>query len=574
MSQLLPSTVPIPGGIGPSNQGSGAPSALQSRDRRSAEEALQRAHEILADGGITRLLSTSDDRWEVERPRQIFVNRNLRFDRIELVGFDMDYTLAVYHMRRIEQLSFDMTLAKLISEYGYPAEIGLLHYDHQFGMRGLVVDKTNGNVIKMDRFGHVGRAYHGRSPLSDEVWTRLYRNEMIRLKNPQYAWIDTLFALPEACIFAGVIELLEARGHTLNYARLYEDIREAIDVVHRDNSLKREIRKDIGHYIFKDLELGSTLHKLRSSGKKLFLLTNSMWDYTDAVMKYLLQDALAEYPSWRNYFDFVITGASKPGFFSQSNPFLVLDPSIRADRAGKAGEEGRVLGEAQSLERWKVYQGGNLTAFERMAGFSGNTVLYVGDHIYGDILKSKKSSLWRTCMIVQELEDEIAYTDGRKAEIEALSDVELLRGRLEDEVSHRKSQLNAADRRLEKNPAPEEQKVLEEDRKRLKGELDLVRRARKETFGIAEAIERAVEHGFNPFWGLLFKEGSENSRFGEQVEQYACLYTGRVSNFLHYSSTQYFHSPREQMPHEQAGALSGKLSPIGSEGPPPGSRND
>ena len=42
----------------------------------------------------------------------------------------------------------------------------------------------------------------------------------------------------------------------------------------------------------------------------------------------------------------------------------------------------------------------------------------------------------------------------------------------------------------------------------------------------------------------------ENSRFGEQVEDYACVYTSRVSNFLAYSPLQYFRSPRDHMPHE------------------------
>ena len=59
--------------------------------------------------------------------------------------------------------------------------------------------------------------------------------------------------------------------------------------------------------------------------------------------------------------------------------------------------------------------------FEKLTGFSGENILYVGDHIYGDILKSKKTSLWRTCMIVQEIEDEIDYTDARKDEIAELS---------------------------------------------------------------------------------------------------------------------------------------------------------
>ena len=80
----------------------------------------------------------------------------------------------------------------------------------------------------------------------------------------------------------------------MEYGRLYDDVREAIDAVHRDDSLKREVRKDIGRYIFRDPELGPALHKLRSGGKKLFLLTNSLWDYTDVVMSFLLDGVVSE----------------------------------------------------------------------------------------------------------------------------------------------------------------------------------------------------------------------------------------------------------------------------------------
>ena len=523
--------------------------------------AEKRAQHVLADPALSRLLASPREGREIERARQIFVNRNLRMNKIELVGFDMDYTLAIYHMRRIEQLSFEMTLKKLIQDYGYPAEISKVLYDHQFVMRGLVVDKVNGNLIKMDRYGHVGRAYHGRRPLSDDRWRRLYRELRISLKAPEYAWIDTLFALPEACLYAGIIDVLESRG-PLDYAKLYDHIREAIDTVHRDGSLKAELRKDIGHFIFKDPELGPALHKLRSGGKKLFLLTNSLWDYTDQVMRHLLDGVVPEYPSWRNYFDFIVTGAAKPSFFSSTAPFLEVDTGEPGN--GAAGG----VGPAKALGRSKIYQGGNLNAFEQMTGFAGDSVLYIGEHIYGDILKSKKTSLWRTCMVVQELEDEINYTDSRQEEISRLSEVELLRARLDDEVNHRRTQLNMLERRLEKEDLPASARSgLDDERRRLKSGLDKVRRALREAVEIADTLERDVEEGFNPFWGLLFKEGNENSRFGEQVEQYACLYTGRVSNFLHYSPAQYYRSPRDLMPHEQAGALSGKLSPLGSEGP-------
>ena len=38
---------------------------------------------------------------------------------------------------------------------------------------------------------------------------------------------------------------------------------------------------------------------------------------------------------------------------------------------------------------------------------SGAQVLYVGDHIYGDILRSKKTLGWRTMLVVPELAHEM-----------------------------------------------------------------------------------------------------------------------------------------------------------------------
>jgi 5'-nucleotidase len=561
-SKLSP-TGPIPGSPTTSDPLHG--SFRSSRNRAHAEEAERRAQALFADADLHRLLSSPrEGPHQGFRARDIFVNRNLRMSGIELVGFDMDYTLAIYHMRRLEQLAYDMTLARLISERGYPPVIGHLQYDHHFVMRGLAVDKENGNLLKMDRFGYVGRAWHGLRPLNREVWRGLYRNQRVRLKEPRFAWIDTLFALPEAWLFASIIELLESLGQRVDYGRLYDDIREAIDTVHRDNSLKREVRKDLSRYVFQDPELGPALHKLRSGGKRLFLLTNSAWDYTDAVMRYLLDGQLAEYPSWRNYFDYVVTLAAKPAFFAEQRPFLELE-------VAGPGEEARVVGEASGLERGKVYQGGNLVQFEQYTHRAGERILYVGDHIYGDILKSKKTSLWRTCMIVQEIEDEITYTHGQRERIERLSAVEHTRARLEEEVADHKGLLNHLDRTLERGElAAEPLARLEEERRETKAELDTLRRALREATEIADSLEREVEEGFNPYWGLLFKEGSENSRFGEQVERYACLYTSRVSNFLYDSPLQYYRSPRDLMPHEQAGAWSAKLSPDGGEGPPPG----
>src|SRR2546422_10785052 len=121
-------------------------------------------------------------------------------------GFDMDYTLAVYSLRQIEELAFRMTLERLVANRGYPGYLRNLCYDHEFVIRGLVVDKDFGNIFKMDRHNHVGRCYHGRRPLSLDERRKLYQtNERIRLSLPRFAWIDTLFRLPEACLYAEII---------------------------------------------------------------------------------------------------------------------------------------------------------------------------------------------------------------------------------------------------------------------------------------------------------------------------------------------------------------------------------
>jgi HAD superfamily 5'-nucleotidase-like hydrolase len=487
---------------------------------------------------------------EVPRGRQIFVNRNLRMDKIEAVGFDMDYTVAMYHLQRLETLAFHMTLARMIEALGYPPAVGALQYDPEFVIRGLVVDKLHGNLFKMDRHNHVGRCYHGRRPLPEDERRRLYRGEKVHLSSPRFAWIDTLFALPEACLFAEVIELLEGQGTKVDYTKLFDDIRESIDTVHRDGSLKAEVKKDLGRYVVRDPELGPALHKLRSGGKKLFLLTNSLFDYTDAVMRFVLDGQLPEYPSWRNYFDVVVTGAAKPAFFSEKRPLWALGP------------DGARLAEAQSLERGRAYEGGDLGTFERLVGIAGDRILYVGDHIYGDILRSKKSSLWRTCMVVEELERELAWIERNQEVLAELARLEELRVRVEDEIALHRAALNLLDRRLEREAAegPDRERA-DAERRRQKQELEALRRACREADARVELLERQLEEGLNPYWGLTFKEGNENSRFGEQIEVYACIYTSRVSNFVYFSPMQYFRSPRAAMPHERVAPV--RISPWG-----------
>ena len=479
---------------------------------------------------------------EISRKSRVYVNRNLRLDKIEVVGFDMDYTLAIYNQARIEELSMRATLDKLCKAKGYPDEIRHLSYDPALAIRGLVVDRANGNIFKPDRYGFPGRARHGLADLDRERVSLLYQRERMRLSTGRYAWIDSLFALPEAVLYAGLVDYFDhkAEADRPDYPTLWDNIRECIDIAHRDGSIKEIVRDQMASFIERDSHLAETLHKLRSSGKRLFLLTNSAWDYTDPVMKYLLDGQLGAYPSWRNYFDVVIVSACKPEFFTGDLPFNDLAP------------DGAVLARPSEgpFIRGRVYSGGNLKQFEERARVGGDKVLYVGDHIYGDMLRSRKSSSWRTAMILQELEHELTTTDALRSQLAALDQLDARLIQLDTNLNERQSAMRALQRLDIDDDRPEGVEV-QAARRSVKEDIDRLRAALKTTKAEHRLAERETDLAFNPHWGPIFREGSEISKFGEQVEAYACVYTSRVSNLRFYSPMQYFRGPRDRMPHER-----------------------
>jgi 5'-nucleotidase len=490
----------------------------------------------------------------IPRPRRVFCNRNLRMAGISWVGFDMDYTLAIYDQPAMDELSIRATVDKLVQR-GYPEFIQGIAIDTSFAVRGLLIDKRFGHILKMDRYKHVAKGYHGFRELSKEELRALYHAKKIRPATPRYHWIDTLYALSEATLYAALIEALEKKGYAVDYARVFTDIRESIDEAHRDGTILNAVTADLPRFVHRDDDLAPTLHKLRSAGKKLFLLTNSRWTYTDQMMGYLLGHAMAEYPTWRNYFDVVIVAATKPAFFQERRPLL--------EREGE-----KVHPASFPLERGRIYEGGNLHDLERALGTTGDEVLYVGDHIYGDILRSKKESAWRTAMIIQELEVEVAAYESRKSDFETTERLEEEREKYEDDLRYLQARFKDLSRQIDHidgesarsadrsssspgrkaNGTPLSE--LEAERGRAKRALERVRGRLRNLDAEIGQIERRIDLRFHPYWGSLLKEGSEQSSFGAQVEEYACLYTSRVSNFLSYSPQQFFRSPRDVMAHE------------------------
>jgi len=491
----------------------------------------------------------------IPRSRRVFVNRNLKMAGIDWVGFDMDYTLAIYNQAEMDKLSIQATVKKLATR-GYPPDvIQSIPYPIDFPIRGLLIDKRFGHILKMDRFKVVQQGYHGLRELSKDEIRALYQSKKIRPTTARYHWIDTLYALSEATMYTGIVDAFEQRGLQLDFARLFTDIRECIDEAHRDGTILDELNGNLPRYVDRDPSLAQTLHKLRSAGKKLFLLTNSRWLCTEQMMHYLLGGAMPEYPSFRHFFDVIIVASQKPAFFQERRPMMQ-----------RSGDE--LHPATLPLERGTIYEGGNLHDFEKALGVTGDRVLYVGDHIYGDILRSKKESAWRTAMIIQEMEAEVSAHEACREEHDKNSQLEERREELEDQLRFYQQRFKDLTRKLEEDPAttlveapalsilvPPQMRSNgssqhELERTRVKRAVERIRGQLRTLDAETGKLEREIARRFHPYWGSLLKEANETSSFGDQVEEYACLYTSRVSNLLSYSPLQYYRSPRDLLPHE------------------------
>src|SRR5476649_1022221 len=99
---------------------------------------------------------------EVNMPApRVFVNRTLNLRKIQYLGFDMDHTLVRYNSYNFEQLSHKVVLEKLVASRSYPAEIKSFPFDYTRCIRGLVIDRRLGNLLKLNRYSGIRASSHG-----------------------------------------------------------------------------------------------------------------------------------------------------------------------------------------------------------------------------------------------------------------------------------------------------------------------------------------------------------------------------------------------------------------------------
>jgi HAD superfamily 5'-nucleotidase-like hydrolase len=473
--------------------------------------------------------------------RGIYTNRTLNLRSIKVVGFDMDYTLVHYRVRVWERRAYEHLRNRLLAR-GWP--VGDLEFDHELVVRGLVVDVDRGNVLKVNRFGYVKQGMHGTKALDFDVLRQTYSRVVVDLSESRFRFLNTLFSLSEGCMYAQLVDKLddglipqagtpkEAGEIHAGYRELYNAVRSSIDAAHTEGQLKAEIVASPERYVDLDPDTVLALLDQFHAGKRLVLITNSEIDYTAAMMRYAFDRFLPGQMTWRDLFALSVCGARKPEFFESRAPLLeVVDM-----------EQGLLKPVVGPLVPHGVYYGGNAAAVESHLGVSGDEILYLGDHMYGDVHVSKSLLRWRTGLILRELEAEIAAA-------EQMHDVQQELGALmaaKEKIEWQHVQLRLMVQRSKQSYGPEPAdapEILGQRMSKLRARLIALD---DRIAPIASEASRAL----NERWGLLMRAGNDKSQLARQIERYADIYTSRVSNFLYATPFAYMRSPRGSLPHD------------------------
>ncbi|KAL6008848.1 hypothetical protein ACLOJK_022074 [Asimina triloba] len=417
----------------------------------------------------------------IHSPRGIFCTRTLNLRSISAIGYDMDYTLIQYNVMVI---------------------------------RGLVMDKEKGNLVKADRFGYVKRAMHGTKMLSTRAVSEMYGRELVDLrKESRWEFLNTFFSVSEAVMFMQLLLNLRLvtsffpfysgswltdwtkEKYLQSLDHLITAVAKALFRAHVEGQLKNEIMAEPDRFVVPDPELPLALLDQKE----------------------------------------VIVSARKPEFFQMSHPMYEV---VTGEGLMRPCFKGRSGG---------LYSGGSAQMVENSLNVHGDEILYVGDHIYTDVSQSKVHLRWRTALICRELEEEFDALIRSQAHRAAL--IELVQQK--ETVGDLFNQLRLAlQRRTKGRPAQtlaatnmDDPELTESMRKLL---IVMERLDRK----IAPMLEADGEH-FNKRWGYLSRAGLwDKSHLTRQIEKYADIYTSRVSNFLHYTPFMYFRSQEQVTDYE------------------------
>lgn len=453
---------------------------------------------------------------KLQDPHSVYANTMVNLSEVHVYGLDYDYTLVRYTPALIEEI-YNNSKQILIKKLNYPIGLLGIPFDIKFSSRGLHYDIVEGILMKIDGTHRIqlGTAYIGRKPVKDEDIFRIYGSTHIPISfmNDTYGnaprhkrlvhFIDN-FSSAEINLLTDVAEYFLQHGIRYDPVNLYTDVHDAVREVHVKHQLHDAIISNVEKFIEKPSRITLLLERLKNAGKKTFLVTNSPFYFIDAGLKYI-----TGYMNWRELFDLIIIDAGKPDFYTANRPFRLLEPDCKFKKWDTVS----------GFQPGNVYCQGNVTDLMKYTGWNGQEVLYIGDHMYSDLVDPVLKFGWRSGAIIPDLEREINRMNTKEYQVTLTTVIQL-------------EQLIAKYTPLVKTTAEIETVDL--------WEVELA----NEFYNL--------KCNFNKQFGSLFRTVHGTSYFSRRLARFADLYTARVDNLLNYSLSQIFYSRRISLPHEPA----------------------
>ncbi|CAG0895950.1 unnamed protein product [Cyprideis torosa] len=329
--------------------------------------------------------------------------RKFCFNDYDIIGFDLDCTLARYKNYPLMRYLYNSMLEFMIQERDYSPVLSQYTWEegHPFVQRGIFLDSTKGNFVKLNRYGSIIRASHGREFMTDKEIEVAYGpsrtatifQEYIKTNREVtgrlYCFHD-VFILPAMLLCANAITHSDSiYGKQEEYSTWTDVFSALMNLYRRDGLLTQSgafFRAILGethlHVNALSPRFKEWLLSLKRNGKVLYLCTGSNVEYCSFLSNFILGK------DWKNYFHITICHAGKPGFFYGNRPFL-----------GSGASDGReVSNPLTDLKVGGVYSNGNWRELEQWMTnrFLPNlsrqpNCMYLGDNIVLDVLGARQS---------------------------------------------------------------------------------------------------------------------------------------------------------------------------------------
>ena len=341
------------------------------------------------------------------------------FKDVDIIGFDIDFTLLLYNKKNIIRLLYEGLVKYLINHKNYPEKIKYEYnkeFIKSFSCKNIVIDLKRGNALKLRKDKSIIKCYHGRKELNSEEIDSIYDNSSFPLFTKSVIYTEDFYINIDSFqpqnlpLFLICVDLYD-KGE-LKVIKEYEDIIIDInDAMNFNYAIKSfEDFSTFGYYfpeIYNHPELylykyncENLLDYLRKKGKKIFFATNSNYSYSH----YILEKTMGE--NYHNYFDLCFYKSGKPGFFQ--------DPKKSLPKCYYLEDKKELSCTHLDDATYKKISGGNKILsggsyvlvenyFKKMLKKNNIKCIYVGDNLIGDCEVPTKLLGWESIFIYDDI---------------------------------------------------------------------------------------------------------------------------------------------------------------------------